>query len=64
MILLMGWSLCQEFIYGVVADVLLDSSCITNGLMEDTASKIFVGFDDDVVVIVVKLLCKLPLAWC
>ena len=44
--------------------MLSDSSCIINGSVEATAFEIFVGFDDNEAVIVVKLLREPPLAWC
>ena len=42
--------------------MLLDGTCIIDGAVEDTASEVFIGLDDNVVVIVIKLLHQSPLA--
>ena len=64
MVSLMGLGFCKELINGGVAEVLFNCSCIINGAVEDTASEVFVGLDDNVIVIVIQLLRQSPLARC
>ena len=64
MVSLMGLNLREELVHGGVAEVLFDGSCVIDGAVEDTASGVFVGLDDNVIVIVIKLLCQSPLARC
>ena len=62
--LLMGLSLCKELIHGNVAKMLLGGSCIIDNTVKDTASEVFIGLDDNVIGMVIKLLCQSPLAQC
>ena len=64
MVSLMGLRLREELVHGGVVEVLLDGSCVIDGAVEDTASEVFVGLDDNVIVIIIQLLRQSPLARC